>query len=72
MYAIFVQLALYDRVIVPEYKCVVIRLVLYDAELGIHVILHLIVVTVQMVGSYVHEHGDVGMELIHVVELEAA
>ena len=63
---------LYDGVVVPENEGIIIRLVLDNTEFGIYVILHFESVTVQMVWSDVHQHGDIGMELIHVVELEAA
>ena len=63
---------LYDGVVVPENEGIIICLVLDNTEFGIHVILHFKSVTVQMVWSNVHQHGDIGMELIHVVELEAA
>ena len=63
---------LYDRVVVPENESIIIRLVLDYTEFSIHVILHFKSVTVQVVWSDVHQHGDIGMEFIHVVELEAA
>ena len=43
-----------------------------DAELCLHVVLHLVVVAVEMVWGYVCDDGDVRLEVIHVVELEAA
>ena len=70
--AILVEFPLYDGVIVPEDESVIVGLVLDNPELGVHVILHFIAVTVQMVGSDVHQYSDVGMKFIHVVELETA
>ena len=72
VYAVLMQLLLNDRVIIPEDEGIIRRLVLEDTELGIHVILHLMVVSIQMVGRDVHQHGDIGMEIIHVIQLEAA
>ncbi len=72
MNAIFMQFALDDGVIVPEDEGIVRSLVLDDAEFCIHIVLHLVIVTVQMVGGDVHQYGNVGMELVHVVQLEAA
>ena len=44
--------------------------VLDDAELRVDVVLHLVVVAIHMVGSDVHDHCDVGAELVHIVQLE--
>ena len=66
------QFALDDGVVVPEDEGILVGLVLQDAELGIHILLHVIVVAVQVVGGDVEQDGDVGTELIHVVELETA
>ena len=72
MDAVLRQLALDDGVIVPEDEGILIGLVLQDAELGIHILLHIVVVAVEMVGSDVEQDGDIGTELIHIVELETA
>ena len=61
-----------DWVILPEDERILFCLVLENAELGFHIVLHFVFVAVKMVGRDVHNHGDVGLELIHVVELEAA
>ena len=67
-----VELLCNHRVVFPIDERVVFCLVLENAELCVHIVLHLIVVAVKMVGSDVEQHGDVGFEVIHVVELETA
>ena len=47
-------------------------LVARDTELGVHVVLELVVITVQMVGSDIHQDGYVGSEIVHVIQLERA
>ena len=59
-------------VVVPVDEGVGLDLVLCDTHLGVGVVLKLELVAVQMVGGDVEQHGDVGVEVIHVVELEAA
>ena len=66
------HLFLDDGVVVPEYEAVVLRLVLRDSHLGVGVVLKLEVVPVEMVRRYVEQDGDVGVEVVHVVELERA
>ncbi len=66
----FCQFALDDRVIVPENEGIFRCLVLRDAELGVHIILHLVIITVQMIGCDVHQYGNVGAEVVHVIQLE--
>ena len=66
------QLLVDDGVVVPVDKGVVLGLVAYDAELGVHIVLHLVVVAVEVVGRDVEQHGDIGLEVVHVVELETA
>ena len=61
-----------DRVIVPEDESVVRCLVLRNTEFGIDVVLHTMVVSVQMVRSDIHQYGDIGTEVIHIVQLERA
>ncbi len=53
--AVFMQLLLNNRVVVPENECIIVGLVLDDAEFGINVVLHLVVVTVNMVRSDLHQ-----------------
>ena len=65
-----VQLPFDDGVIVPEDESIFRCLVLRDAEFGVHILLHAMVVAVQMVGRDVHQHGNVGAEVIHVIQLE--
>ena len=68
----FGHLAAQDGVVGPIDEGVRPGLVLQDAQLGVHITLHLAAVTVQVVGRDVHQHGDVGLEVIHVVALETA
>ena len=67
---VFLQLALDDGVVVPVDEGVLRRLVLHDAHLGVDIVLHLEVVAVQVVGGDVEQHGDVGAEVVHVVQLK--
>ena len=67
-----VQFPLDDGVIIPEDESIFRSLVLCDAEFGIHIVLHTMVVTVQMIGCDVHQHGNIGTELIHIIQLERA
>ena len=66
------QLSADDGVVVPVDESIFRSLVLRDAEFGIHIVLHLVVVTVQMIRRDVHQYGNVGMELVHIVQLETA
>ena len=61
-----------DGVVLPEDEGILTGLVLGDAELGCGIVLHLVVVAVQVVGRDVEQHGHIGLELIHVVELKTA
>ncbi len=54
------------------HKKIVFRKVLCDPELGIDIFLQVIIVPVQVVGSNIQENGDIGLEINHTVELEAA
>ena len=60
-----------DGVVHPVDKVVVALLVLKDAEFSVHVILHLVVIAVQMVGRDVEDDGYVCLEVIHILKLEA-
>ena len=61
-----------NLVIRAEDEAVVCLHILGDAELGVDVVLHIVAVAVQMVGGDVQQYGDVGFEVVHSVELEAA
>ena len=52
-----------NGIVVPEYKSIFGRLVLENAEFGIHIVLHLVVITVQMIRRYVQQDGDVRLEI---------
>ena len=54
MNTVFFELPLYDRVVVPKDESVFFRLILYNPEFGVHIVLHVMVVSVQMVRSNVH------------------
>ena len=66
----FVQFAFDDGVVIPEDESIFWCLVLRDTELCVHIVLHAVVVAVQVVGRNIHQHGNVGAELIHVIQLE--
>ena len=66
------QLALDNGVVVPVDEAVGRCLVLDDTHLGGGVVFKLELVTVQMVGSNVEQYGDVGVEVIHIVQLKTA
>ena len=51
---IFLQLLLDDRVIIPIDERIVLRLVLDNSHLGIHIVLHLVMIPVEMVGRDIH------------------
>ena len=53
-------------------KTVFAAKVLYNPEFGTHVVFHLVVVTVKMVGGDIGYDGNVRVEVLAVVQLEAA
>ncbi len=61
-----------DCVVRIKNEAVFLAEVAGDAEFGLHVVFHLVVVTVQVVGRNVGDDGDIGPEIIAVVQLEAA
>ncbi len=61
-----------NRVLFPENERIGRGEVLQDAELGIYIVLHLVFIAVEVVGGDVHQHSDVGTEIIHVLQLERA
>ena len=67
---VFVELLLDDRIVVPVDEVVIRCLVLDDAHLGIDIVLELEVVAVEVIGRDVEQNGNVGTEVVHVVELE--
>lgn len=68
----FLQFLLDDRIVVPINEAVLLRLILDDTHLCVGIVLELEVVPVEVVGCDVEQYGNVGMEVIHVVELETA
>ena len=71
-HADMMQLLRDDRVVFPIDESIVFRLILQNPEFCIHIVLHLMVVTVEMVRRDIQNHSDVSLEVIHVVELETA
>ena len=67
---VLLQLALDNRVVVPVDEGILDSLVLNDAHLRVHIVLHIVLVAVQMVGRDVEQHRHIGTEIVHVVELE--
>ena len=59
-------------VVRPVHEGVLRCLVLYDAHLGVGVVLHVELVAVQVVWRDVHQYRHVGSEVVHVVQLEGA
>src|SRR3546814_9388796 len=67
-----VCLALPDPlVIVAVNKAVCFLLILQDPEFVICIILKAVFIPVQMVGSNVGQDGNIGPELMHIIQLEA-
>src|SRR3712207_5230500 len=46
------------------------RSVLGDAEFGVDVVLHAMIIPIQMIGGDIHQYGYVGAEIIHIVQLK--
>ena len=65
------QFLLHDWIVVPKDESIVLRLVTSDSHLRIDIVLHLEVVTVQVVGGDIHQHSNVSTEVVHVIQLEA-
>ena len=64
------QLAVDDGVFRPVDEGIIGGLVAGDAELGVDIVLELKVIAVQMIRRDIQQDGDVGLEVIHVIELE--
>ena len=67
---VFLQLGFDDGVIIPIDESVFWCLVLYNTHLRINIVLHAVVVSVQVIGRYVQQDGNVGTEIVHIVELK--
>ncbi len=67
---ILFQLPLDDRVIIPIDEGILWRLILDDTHLGVHIVLHLEIIAVQMVRRDIEQNGNIGTEIIHIIELE--
>ena len=68
----FVEVLDCDLIVGVEDEAVLRTEVLREAELGFHVVLHLVVIAVKVVRSDVRDDRDVRTEIVAVVELETA
>ena len=60
--------ATYEGSVQQENVCVVTaKLVLYDTEFCIHIILHFIAVAVQMIGGDIQQNSNICLEIVAVV-----
>ena len=59
-----------NGVVLPVYEGVLGSHIVENAEFGVDVVLHLVVVAVEVVGGDVENHGHVGAETVHVFKLE--
>ena len=64
------HLAVNNRVLRPVDERVFFRLIARNTELGVNVVLELVVVSVQMIRSDIQQDGDVGLKIIHIIQLE--
>ena len=67
-----VEMADGDFVIIVEDEAVLRGKILHKAEFSLDVVLHLVFIAVEMVRRNVGDYGDVRLELVAVVQLEAA
>ena len=67
---VFLQFSLDDGVVGPVDEGILWRLVLDDTHLGIHIVLHLKVIPVKVIGRDVQQNGNVCTEVVHVIQLE--
>ena len=68
----FFELSCDDGIILPIDKGIRFCLVLHDTQFRIHIVLHLIIIPIQMIGGDVQKNGDVRLEVIHIIQLETA
>ncbi|MPM66443.1 hypothetical protein SDC9_113350 [bioreactor metagenome] len=66
----FAQFLFNDRIIIPEDEGIVLRLILSYPKLSVNIVLHVVIITIQVVGRYVHQYGNVCTEVVHVIQLE--
>ncbi len=64
------ELCLDHGVVLPEDEGIFGCQIIENAELGIDIVLHLVVVAVEMVGRDIEKHGHIGLEIIHILKLE--
>ena len=64
------DLAIDHRIFAPVDKRVALSLIARNAELGIDIVLELMVVAVQVIWRDVEQNGNVGLEIVAVVQLE--
>ena len=72
MYIKLLEFLLDYRVIVPVNEAVLLGLILNDTHLSVCVVLKLVVIAVQVVRGDIEKDGNIGTEVIHIVQLEAA
>ena len=68
----FLDLAGDNRVIIPKDESIFLCLILNNTEFGIHIILHFIIITIQMIGSNIQQNSYISLEIIHIIQLETA
>ena len=71
-HVILLQFGFHHGVVGPIDEVVLRPKVLQYAHLSIYITLHAVVITVQMVGRDVEQHGDMRLKAVHVFELKAA
>ena len=64
------NLAVNDGVLAPVDEGILARLVACDTELSIHIVLELVVVSVQVVGRDIEQNGNIRLEIVAVIQLE--
>ena len=68
----FRQVSERQRIVGAINKTVFRSLVPQDTELAVHVILQLVIVPVEVIGRNIHQHADIGPEIVTAVQLETA
>ena len=64
------NLAVNDGVLAPVDEGILARLVACDTELSIHIVLELVVVSIQVVGRDIEQNGNICLEIVAVIQLE--
>ena len=61
-----------NRVVAAEDETILCPHILGNAELGVYIVLHLIVIAIQMVWRNVHKNGNICTEIVHSIQLKTA